>query len=238
VNARPSTFSVVDEARLAQVLDAAEAAVLRGEPLASTGFWQAVAALKRDRELRDRYARRVADIDTAAFRRWAFLPIPTAVGVTLAVLATAAGIVLVGVAYGLDEPGNWITFLAGTAILLGSTHTLAHVVVGRLLGIRFSHWFVASKTRPVPGGAKIDYASYLAASPRRRAWMHASGALVTKAIPFLLVGAAVAADLPVWVVWALIALGVLLIVNDIALSTRASDWKRFRREMAFAREEE
>ena len=64
--------------------------------------------------------------------------------------------------------------------------------------------------------------------------MHASGAVVTKIVPFALIGAAVAADLPFWAVWALPAIGVVSIITDVVWSTKKSDWKKFQREMKFA----
>ena len=70
---------------------------------------------------------------------------------------------------------------------------------------------------------------------RRRAWMHAAGALTTKAIPFALLPAALAADLPGWVPWLLGAAGAVMVATDLLWSTRASDWKKFRREMRYAR---
>ena len=64
--------------------------------------------------------------------------------------------------------------------------------------------------------------------------MHASGALITKAIPFLLLGAAWGAEIPGWAVLVLLGVGVGQIITDIVWSTRSSDWKKFKREMAFA----
>jgi hypothetical protein len=224
----------MDDARITAILDAAEAAVAQGEPLGPTGFWRVVAALKRDQALLDRHAARVASIDTAAVHSWAIGAMPAVVGATLAVGATAGGLAMIGVAYRLDEPASWVAFLVGTGVLLGSTHALAHFVVGRMLGIRFTHWYLMPRGRLVPGGVKIEYESYLRAPARRRAWMHASGALMTKAIPFLLVGAAVASGLPSWVPWVLVGLGVGMILNDVFVSTKQSDWMKVRREMAFA----
>ncbi|MGH8912176.1 MAG: hypothetical protein ACRDVD_06660, partial [Acidimicrobiia bacterium] len=123
----------------------------------------------------------------------------------------------------------WVAFGAGTAVLLGSTHGLGHLAVGAAMGIRFTHWFVASMTTPQPG-VKIDYASYLRTPPRRRAWMHAAGALLTKTIPFILIPAALAAALPTWVIWVLASVGVVVVVTDLVWSVKASDWKKFRRE--------
>jgi hypothetical protein len=64
--------------------------------------------------------------------------------------------------------------------------------------------------------------------------MHASGALVTKVLPFAFLGAALAADIPIWAVVVLVAVGIGQIVTDLLWSTKASDWKKFRREMGFA----
>jgi hypothetical protein len=64
--------------------------------------------------------------------------------------------------------------------------------------------------------------------------MHASGAIATKIIPFALIGAAIAADLPAWAVWGLAVIGIASIVTDVLWSTRSSDWKRFKREMRLA----
>jgi hypothetical protein len=213
----------------------AENAVDSGSGLAGTGFWTAVTAVKRNPELADRYAERMARIDERAHRRWAVLIIPLWLGTPLAWLALLIGLALVWWAYVLSGAGAVIAFLAGAGVLLGATHGLGHLVVGRALGMRFSYWFVGEVARPQPG-VKIDYATYLRTPPRRRAWMHASGALATKAVPFLLIGAAVAADLPDWVPWALAGLGTVMIIIDVVWSTKASDWKKFRREMDFAQE--
>lgn len=215
-------------------LDSAEAALAAGEGLAGTGFWGAVREVKEDPELVERYADRIATIDTRAHRQWAMLVVPLGLGTTIAVVVLGAGLALVRWSYALTGAGAVLAFLVGTGILIGGSHAPAHLVVGRLLGIRFEYWFVGSVARPQPG-VKVDYVSYLRSTPRRRAWMHASGALVTKLVPFLLIGAAVAADLPVWVAWVLAAAGLVMVVIDVVWSTKSSDWKRFRREMRFAR---
>jgi hypothetical protein len=211
----------------------AEKALDSGSGLSGTGFWSAVTAVKRNTELAERYADRIALIDERAHRQWASLIIPLRLGNVLAWIALLVGLAFVWWAYELSGTGALIAFFAGMGVLLAATHGLGHLVVGRLLGMRFSYWFVGEVARPQPG-VKIDYAAYLRTPPRNRAWMHASGALATKSVPFLLIGAAVAADLPGWVPWMLAGLGSAMILTDVLWSTRASDWKRFRREMDFA----
>jgi hypothetical protein len=211
----------------------AESALDSGSGLSGTGFWLAVSTVKRNPELADRYADRIAAIDERAHRQWAVLIIPLWLGTLLAWIAVLIGLALIWWAYDLAGTGAVIAFLAGTGVLLGSTHGLGHLVVGRLLGMRFSYWFVGEWKQPQPG-VKLDYSTYLRTTPTKRAWMHASGALTTKAIPFLLIGAALAADLPGWVPWVLAGLGTVMVVTDVLWSTKASDWKKFQREMEFA----
>lgn len=189
--------------------------------------------MKAAPELAERYAERAAVIDRKAFENWASLTIPIGVGTAMAIAATLAGLLAVAWSYSLDGLAALLVFTVGFGAILTTTHGLGHLVVGRIRGMRFTHWFVGQLARPQPG-VKVDYATYLIASAQSRAWMHASGALVTKFVPFLLVGAAFYAGLPGWYVWGLVALGVGMIVTDVLWSTKSSDWKKFKREMAFA----
>jgi hypothetical protein len=224
---------VVDDAEITETLRLAEAAVRAGDPLGPTGFWRAVAAVKADPAMIETHADRIAIIDSSAFRDWALISVPLWIGNVLMLGGTLLGFALVGWAYSLEGTAAAIAFLLGFGAILVTTHGLAHLVVGTLLGIRFTRWFVGTVRAPQPG-VKLDYASYLRASARSRAWMHASGALFTKIVPFALIGAALAAAVPTWVVWVLVAVGVGQIVTDILWSTTQSDWKKYRREMAFA----
>lgn len=217
------------------VLTAVEAEITASgtADLRGAGFWRAVAGVKRDQELTDRFAGRVGAIDQTVFREWAPITISMAIGTTLALAATVLGLGLIGAAYYAEEPAASLLFLAGTAVLLGATHGLGHIVVGRLVGIRFTVWF-AGYRRPQPG-VKTDYASYLRTPARARAWMHASGAIVTKAIPFLLIPSAFIAGISPWAIVVLVVLAVGQVITDVAWSTKSSDWAKFRREMRYAR---
>lgn len=216
-----------------QALSTAEEQVLRHEGLEGTGFWKAVSLIKGDPDLVERYADRVAAIDRKAFEDWALVRMAIWPGTALMLLATLVGLLLVGWAYYLDGLAAVIAFYAGFGILLTTTHGLAHLLVGRIAGIRFVYWFIGTIVQPQPG-VKIDYSTYLRTPPRERAWMHAAGALTTKIVPFALIGAAVAASLPVWAVIGLPVIGSVTIVTDILWSTNSSDWKKFSREMSFA----
>jgi len=199
--------------------------------LSGRQFWKAAGATKRDPELVKSFADRIAALDHEGFSRWAFLKIPLGIGTALALAGTAVGVALVGLAYSAAEPWNGISLLVGMFVLFTTLHSLAHLVIGRMFGIRFTHWFVGTIGRPQPG-VKIDYATYLRTPAAQRAWMHAAGAMMSKAVPFLLIPAALAADVPAWALWALVGIGGVTITTDSLLSVKTGDWKKFKREMA------
>jgi hypothetical protein len=218
-----------------RVLEETEAALRDRDvvDLRAAGFWKAVAAVKRRPELADTFADRIAAIDRTAFERWALLTVPAGAGTLLAVIGTLIALGIVAAAYYVDAPWNGLLLLAGTGVLLVPTHGLGHLVVAGRGGMRITHWFVGSITRPQPG-VKLDYATYLRAPARSRAWMHASGAIVTKTIPFLMLGAAWGMDAPGWAWAVLLIMGVAMVITDVAWSTKSSDWMKFRREMRYA----
>lgn len=218
----------------------AELAAGRAPDLRALGFWRAVAAVKRDPALVARQADRIARIDREAFRRSVPLRAPASIGVALLVIGLAVGIAILVEAPRLatmapsTHPWLELAVLVGFGALDVTTHGLAHLVAGALAGIRFTEWFVVLPSKPQPG-LKIDYASYLRASPRSRAWMHAAGAIATKVTPFAVLAYAVAIGADAWALVVLAVIGIIQIATDVLFSVKASDWKKFRREMALAR---
>ena len=163
----------MDDAGIDRTLAACEGQLQAGETpdLRTLGFWRAVAAVKRHPERVDRYATRIAAIDRRAFRRRVRLAFPVSLGVIALDLGLFGGLLLLGVAIAVDHPWRELLVLVAAGALDVTTHGLAHLAVGTFVGIDFTDWFVDLPKRPQPG-FKIDYASYLRASPRHRAWMH------------------------------------------------------------------
>lgn len=237
VRATASARSAEEQRReIAAALDRIEAAVAAGDrDLRRLGFWRIVAAVKLDRASVDAHADQIGRIDTAAFRAGVKLRAPVWLGNGVLLLATVAAGVAVGLSFALDRP-TWkgLSLVAAGAIWSISLHSPTHWLVGSLVGIRWTHYFLGGPPPPRPG-LKSDYGSYLRADPDSRAWMHASGAVATKLAPFLALAFWPASGAPAWAGMALAALGVLQIVTDVAFSTKTSDWKKFRREKAIAR---
>jgi hypothetical protein len=223
----------VESSGIEDVLATAEDRLRGGKGLDGTGFRAALAAVKANPEMAERYSARFAAIDQTAFRKWALLIVPLVPGTMLALLVTGVGVVMMSRAPGMGEVPGVIVFFLGYGVVLVTTHGLAHLVVGLLVGIGFTHWFIPRLSRPNPG-VKVDYRSYLTVTPRRRAIMHASGAVFTKLVAIAAPVVASIAGLPAWAVWALVGIAVVTVVTDLFWSTKSSDWARVKREMATA----
>lgn len=226
----------MERAEVERVLDSAERALASGVAvdLRRLGFWRAVETVKDRRDWVEAYGDRISAIDHEAFRRETWVGVPLGLGLAGLATGTVIALALVAGAFAVPLPARGVMILVGAGVLLATTHDLAHWAVGRALGIRFTELFIARPSRPQPG-IKIDYATYLRTPPLARAWMHASGALVTKAVPFALIPVAVAAGVPRWFAAILALLGVAQVATDVLFSTKTSDWKRFRREMRHSR---
>jgi hypothetical protein len=229
-------------------LDRVENAVDAGDTeLGRLGFWRLVALIKRDDELIDRYAEQVGRIDSKAFRARVRFRVPVWIGNGLLLGGAAVGVLaaVLAVRNANANPGQPpdVELFSGLALLVAAgawaigLHSPTHWLVGRLVGIRFTDYFLGGPPPKRPG-LKTDYATYLRADPRARAWMHASGALATKLAPFLALVFFGASDAAPWARYALIGFGFLLIATDVLFSTKTSDWKKVRRELAVARERE
>jgi hypothetical protein len=213
-----------------------EAAVDAGQTdLRALGFWRLLAKVKVDPVLAHHWAEQAGRIDRKVFQARARFRVPVWFGNAVLTIGIVAGAVAVAIALATDSEG-----LAGLALVFAALdwsatfHVPAHWLVGRAVGMRFLAYYVRDLIPPVPG-LKIDYATYLRVAPESRAWMHASGAIASKVGPFLALAFWPASGAPAWAAWAIVGYGALIVGTDVFISTRKSDWKRFRREMRVAR---
>lgn len=217
-------------------LERIERAVDGGDTdLAELGFWRVLGRVKADPALVARFADQAGRIDGKVFVARVRPRFPVWSGNLVLLAGIVVGAAAVVVAARADEIVSGLALVAAAGVWSVSVHSPAHWVVGRLVGIRFTCYFVGGPPPPRPG-IKTDYATYLRTAPAPRAWMHASGAIATKIAPFVALAFYPVTHAPAWAAWVVLALGILQIVTDITLSAKTSDWKKFRREMAFARE--
>lgn len=224
-----------DSVDLEKILSATEAADDPIEKTAARTFYRAVQVVRRRPDLAKEYGDRIGAIDRRLFESKVRFRVPVWVGSFLLGGGTLLGLAALLIARRFADPLRTVFFLGAFGLLMVAPHSLTHWLVGRAMGIRFTSYFLGGPPPPRPG-VKTDYATYLSVSPRRRAVMHASGAVVTKAVPFALMPVASWLELDAWVWIILWVVGVGQIATDILFSTRVSDWKKVIRELRAARE--
>jgi len=203
--------------------------------LRALGFWSLLTGVKSDPARSRRWAEDAGRIDRKAFEARVRPRFPVWLGNAVLLVGTAVGAVAIAFALATSsEVTAGLALLVAGGVWSVTWHDLAHWLVGRIVGIRFTSYFIGGPVPPSPG-LKTDYATYLRAAPGARAWMHASGAIATKLAPFAALAFWPVTDAPAWAAWALLALGVLQIATDALFSVRSSDWKKVRREFRIAR---
>ena len=208
--------------------------------LAALGFWKLLAGVKRDPELVEVAADTAGKIDAKAFDAHVKVKSPVWFGNLLLALWVAVGALCVVVARCAAKTTDPEPLVAGIALVLaaaiwsGSVHCPAHWLVGRVSGIRFRCYFFGGPFPPRPG-LKTEYSTYLRAAPEKRARMHAAGALATKVAPFVALAFWPGSGAPLWSALVVLAIGIVQIVTDVLFSTKTSDWKKVKRELAVAR---
>ncbi|MEM2883056.1 MAG: hypothetical protein QXY08_00560 [Nitrososphaerales archaeon] len=141
----------------------------------------------------------------------------------------------------LTPPLSYILALLSWILYWFTPHGLAHYLVGKVLGIRFSHYFIGLsnlyRLKFIPTqlklmlltlGIKTESKSLSAASPRAKATMYAAGAVASMALPF---------TTPIYLLYVglfnegvvFLTLSILSAVFSIYFSFRAGDlWKATR----------
>lgn len=113
-------------------------------------------------------------------------------------------------------------------ILMVTLHPVSHYITGKLLGIRFIHYYLNGPARIEPS-LMIDYFSYLKASHKKRAMMHVSGVIGTMIAPLIIATIALnkgAHNIAV----NLFVVFLALIIFELLTSTRKGDLSRAKRE--------
>ncbi len=188
-------------------------------------FRDIVALVKKEKLNDDALLEQIENISQRRFREKVSLTLSVPAGNMLESVITIAAVVM---AFRISP--EWMLYLSAL-ILMTTLHPLSHYATGSLVGIKFTHYYLNGPARIEPT-LRIDYASYLKASGKRRALMHASGVIGTLAAPLIVAaialnrGAGAAAG-------NLFILFLLLVVFELLTSTKIGDLMRARREYKF-----
>ena len=168
--------------------------------------------------------------------------IPLAIGNLIEILGTSFAFYLIYAASDIGAVAvRFLFYLLSWMCLVFFPHCLTHFIVGRLVGIRFTHYslgksgvarlrmpFVSAIASKAPLlTLRVDRTSLSSASRGGRAVMFASGATASMIMPFY---AAVASlqHLPIPLIIFLIVLSVANLIFDFYYSPRAGDISRIR----------
>ena len=163
-----------------------------------------------------------------------------ALGNGIEVLGIAVGVYFLVAASNINVvPLRFLVYLLSWACLVFFPHCLAHFAVGRLVGVRFTHYVLGkssiTKLRlPVISSVsstiplltlKIDSGSLRLVSPSARTVMFASGAIVSMILPFLAVAVPIG-HLPVLWSVGLFLVSVANVCLDLCYSPITGDLSR------------
>ncbi len=188
-------------------------------------FRALVDAVKKERIKDDGLLAQIENISRQRFMKKVSFALSIPVGNALAGIITVAALILA-----FTTGSDWMLYLSAV-ILLATLHPLSHYVTGSLFNIRFTHYYLDGPARIEPT-LRIDYASYLKASGKKRAIMHASGVagtiIATLIVAFIALnkGANAAA-------FYLFIFFLLLVVFELLTSTKSGDLMRAMREYRY-----
>ena len=166
--------------------------------------------------------------------------IPLVLGNGIDVLGIVVGIYLLVAGFDINTvPLRFLVYLLSWMCLVFFPHCLAHFAVGRLVGVRFTHYLLGKSSitelrLPVISALssaiplltlKIDHGALKSVGPGARAVMFASGAVVSMILPFLVVVVSIGRLPVIWSV-GLLLISVVNICFDLYYSPRAGDFSR------------
>jgi len=187
-------------------------------------FWALLHRVKKERINDDELLGQIENVSVKRFREQVSFTLSMAFGNLLATIVTIAAVIMA------FQKGEWVLYLSAL-VLMTSLHPLSHYLTGNLLGIKFTHYYLNGPAKIEPT-LRINYSSYLKASPERRALMHASGVVGTIAAPLIamLIALNKGAD---DAAFNLFILFLLLIAFELLTSTKTGDLMRAKREYGY-----
>lgn len=188
-------------------------------------FVSIIEKIKKDKLNDDELLAQIETISLKRFNKRVILSLGLYQGNFLEIAGTIAGLILPF--YIIND---WVYYVSAL-ILMTTLHPLSHFLAGRMFGIRFTHYYLNGPARIEPT-LRIDHFSYLKASGRKRAIMHASGVIGTLAAPLI------AAHFAFYSGYTdasrnLLYFFILLVVFEFLTSTRIGDLMKAKREYGY-----
>jgi len=176
----------MDEGRVSEIIEKVEKQISKGNFTSAKelGFWKVVSAAKKDNVIAEKYAQSIGKIDKRIFESKTGVKLDYKTGTLLELALTIIGFILLYLGSLSNDIMSTILYTASALILMTSLHPISHIIAGYPAGIGFHFYFLNGPLRIEPT-LKVDYATYIRASPRSRALFHLAGAINSVLITFL-----------------------------------------------------
>lgn len=206
--------------------------------LSKLGFWEIVEELKLNEKLIEKYSKRISEINRFVFEKKWKKRYSVSFGIMLLSIISIACIAIFP--FALSNTFYLSIYLPiASFILSASLHPITQYLVGKAFKINFIYIYPrgiyifsrSSKGRiKIEPALKLDYESYLKASPLKRAIMHVSGTFVTIFIVLIFFLFSIYLDT---YVWSQIICGVIFfsyLLTELIYSPKYAAWKHFKNE--------
>lgn len=176
----------MQESEIGEKLEKIKAGVDGGDfsVIKELGFYKIVSEIKKNRELGDKFASMIGDIDYKFFDSRIRFKIPFTIGTIIELGLAIISLILLYLG-ARAEPGiiEALLFLLSALLMMTALHPISHAIAGKAFGIRFYFYFLDGPLLIEPT-LKTDYASYVKAEPMKRAIFHLAGAINSIATTF------------------------------------------------------
>ena len=201
-------------------------------------FWSVVKEVKKLEKIDDKILNTICELRESHFKSTHKFIFPLWVGNVVLIILIIVGMYLFyQTAFQaspifelpiLSRVSIFIWFAIGFILIINSAHPFAHIIIGKPVGISFDGYYFDGRAKLMPT-LKINYKSFLLATPKGRARMYASGALETVILSLILAIVASFSQIKgIVVIGWIIAL--LVLFTDIFLGTRFGEFAKAKNE--------
>jgi hypothetical protein len=148
------------------------------------GFWKVVKAAKKEPTIAQNFGERIGRIDKLLFESKVWTKLDYKLGTMIELVGALFGVLFLY--YGASSTGieSTIFYVASSLVLMTALHPLAHSLAAWLFGIRFHFYFLNGPLLIEPT-LKVDYSTYVKATPKKRSIFHLAGAINSITVTFI-----------------------------------------------------
>lgn len=169
----------MQESEISEKLEKIKESVDKGDfnAIKELGFYKIVSEVKKSKELSNKFADIIGEIDYKFFDSRIKFKIPFSTGTAIELILALISLFVLYFAV-KTEPGiaEAVLFLLSALLIMTALHPVSHAIAGKAFGIKMHFYFLNGPLLIEPT-LKTDYGSYVKAEPMKRAIFHLAGAI-------------------------------------------------------------